>query len=154
MVGDFNVSGFDWKRGLSLPNFHDYSKLNEDTICTSTCRFNLSQCIHTATSTILLDIFFSYLSDLCVTPVDLWLATPDNNHHLLIISMYLPFSISIQNYVYWYRKFSSGDYALFQNILSTYDWSCVHGTTSVDLVIASLSAAVQNAMEQTIPRPS
>jgi hypothetical protein len=28
---------FDWKPSLSLPNFHYYSKLKEDVICTSTC---------------------------------------------------------------------------------------------------------------------
>jgi hypothetical protein len=58
----------------------------------------------------------------------------------------------MENYVYSYRKFSSGDYALLYNILSTFDWSCVYGTTSVDSAVACLNAAVQDAMEHAIPR--
>jgi hypothetical protein len=46
----------------------------------------------------------------------------------------------------WYR-----DSFYLYNILSTYAWSCVHGTTSVEAAVASLSAAVQDAMEQAIP---
>jgi hypothetical protein len=39
---------------------------------------------------------------------------------------------------------------LLYNILSTHDWSCVYGSTSVDSAVASLNAAAQDAMEQTI----
>jgi hypothetical protein len=68
-----------------------------------------------------------------------------------IISIYLPFSICIQHYVYSYRKFSSGDYALLYNILLIYDWFCIYGTSSVDSAVASLNAALQDAMEQATP---
>jgi hypothetical protein len=44
-----------------------------------------------------------------------------------------------------------GDYTLHYNILSTYQWSCVYGTTSVNAAVASLNAVVQDAMEQEIP---
>jgi hypothetical protein len=51
-----------------------------------------------------------------------------------------------------HRKFPFEDYTLLYNILSTYDWVCVHGTTSVVSAVASLNAAAQVAMEQAIPR--
>jgi hypothetical protein len=36
MVGDFNTPGFDWNHGLSVPDCHDYTKLRDDAIYTST----------------------------------------------------------------------------------------------------------------------
>jgi hypothetical protein len=50
-----------------------------------------------------------------------------------------------------YRNFAGDNYALLCNILSTCDWSGVH-ETSVDVAVASLSAAVRDAMEQAVPR--
>jgi hypothetical protein len=44
-----------------------------------------------------------------------------------------------------YRKFETGNYILFYNILSTYDWSSAY-ETSADVSLASLSAAVGGAM--------
>jgi peptidoglycan biosynthesis protein MviN/MurJ (putative lipid II flippase) len=66
---------------------------------------------------------------------------------LIIINIYLLFATKIENYVYSYRKFSSGDYTLLYNILSAYDWSCVR-VYLADSAVASLSAALQHAMEQ------
>jgi hypothetical protein len=37
MMGDFNTPGFDWYRGLSVPDCHYYSKLRGHAIYTSTC---------------------------------------------------------------------------------------------------------------------
>jgi hypothetical protein len=68
------------------------------------------------------------------------------------MNIYLPFATCIQNYVYSYRKFSSGDNALLYNILSTCNWSLVYGITSVNSAVAILNAAVQDAMEQATPR--
>jgi hypothetical protein len=151
MVGDFNAPGFDWKNCLSLLNSHYYSKLKGDAIYTSTCLLNLNQCIATVGSSNRLDLIFSNLSNLCITPVDPGLIMPDNYHPSLITNIYLPFATCIQNYVYSYRKFSSGDYALLYNILSTFVRSGVYGTTSVDSAVACLNAAVQDAMEHEIP---
>jgi hypothetical protein len=154
MVGDFNAPGFDWKSGLSLPYSHYYSKLKRDAIYTSTCLLNLNQCIDTVGSSNLFDLIFSNLSDLRITPVDPELINPDSYHPPMIINIYLPFTTCILNYVYSYRKFLSGDYALLYNILSTFDWSCEYGTTSVDSAVACLNAAVQDAMEHAIPSES
>jgi hypothetical protein len=139
--------GFDWKKGMSLPNPHYYSKLKGDAIYTSACLLNLNQCVETAGSGNLLDLIFSNLSDLDITPVYPGLIKPDNYHPPLAINIQLPFATDVQNYVYSYHKHSSGDYALLYNLLSNFDWSCVYGTTSV----ASLNAAVQDAMEYAIP---
>jgi hypothetical protein len=152
MVGDFNAPGFDWKSGLSLPNSHYYSKLKGDAIYTSTCLLNLNQCIDTVGSSSLLDLIFSSLSDLGIIPVDPGLIKSVNYHPSLITNIYLPLTTCIQNYVYSYRKFSFGDYALLYNILSTFNWSCLYGNTSVDSAVACLSVAVQDAMEHAIPR--
>jgi hypothetical protein len=152
MVGNFNAPGFDWNSDLALRNSHHYSKLKRHAIYTSTCLLNLNQRIDTVGSSNLLDLIFSNLSDLSITPFDPGLIKPHNYHHPLIINIYLPFTTCIQNYVYSYRKFSPGDYSMLYNILSTFYWSCVYGTTSVDSAVASLNAAVQHAMEHAIPR--
>jgi hypothetical protein len=54
--------------------------------------------------------------------------------------------INIKELYYYYY------YYLLYNILSTFDLSCVYVTTSVDSAVACLNAAVQDAMEHTIPR--
>jgi hypothetical protein len=77
---------------------------------------------------------------------------PDNYHLHLIKNIHQPFATCMHNYVYSYRKFSSGDYKLLYNILSTYACSCVYNTTSVDSAVTSLNAAVQDAMKHAIPR--
>jgi hypothetical protein len=152
MVGDFNAPGFDWKIGLSLPNSHYYSKLKGDAIYTSTCLLNFNQCIDTVGSSNLHDLIFSNISDISITPVDPGLIKSDNYHPPMIINFCLSPATSTQNYIHSYRKFSSGDYALLYNILSTCDWSCVYGTTSVDSAVACLNAAVEDAMEHAIFR--
>jgi hypothetical protein len=43
------------------------------------------------------------------------------------------------------------NYNLLYSILSACDWSSVYETSSVDVAVASLSAAVRGAMEQAIP---
>jgi hypothetical protein len=92
MVGDFNAPGFDWKSGLPLPNSHYYSKLTGDAIYTSTYLLNRNQFIDTVGSSNLLDLIFSNLSDLDITPVDPGLIKPDNFHPPLIINIYLSFA--------------------------------------------------------------
>ncbi|PNF20051.1 hypothetical protein B7P43_G05268 [Cryptotermes secundus] len=80
MVGDFSDPGFYWKTGLALPSSHYYSKLKRDAIYTSTCLLNLNQCIDNDSSSNLLDLIFSNLSDRSITPVDPGLIKPDNYH--------------------------------------------------------------------------
>jgi hypothetical protein len=121
MVGYFSASGFGWKSGLSLPHSHYYSKLKGDEIYTFTCLLNLGMCTDTVGSSKLIYLIFSNLSDSGITPVDPGLINPYNYHPPLIINIYLPFATCIQNYVYGYRKFSAGDYALLYNILSTFE---------------------------------
>ena len=43
MTGNFNAPGFDWERGVSLPNCHFYPKLEGDAIYTSTCFLGCTQ---------------------------------------------------------------------------------------------------------------
>jgi hypothetical protein len=64
----------------------------------------------------------------------------------------LPLSNCSQSVVCSYRKFSSGNYALLYHILSTADWSCMYGTSSVDSAVTCLNAVVQDALERAIPR--
>jgi hypothetical protein len=50
-------------------------------------------------------------------------------------------------YEFSYRKFETGNYILFYNILSTYDWSSAYETSSAVVAIVSLSVAFGGAME-------
>jgi hypothetical protein len=92
--------------------------------------------------------------ELCINHVDPRLVKLDNYHSLLIINIYLPFATYIQNYVQHIRtiNYHIKQYILLYNILYTYDWSCLYGTTSVSSTAASLNTAVQGTMEQAIPR--
>jgi hypothetical protein len=90
MVGDFNAPGFDWKSDMSLPNSHYYSKLKGGAIYTFTCHLNLNQCFDTVGSSNLLDLIFSNLRDISITPVDPGLIKCDNYHPPLIINMSAP----------------------------------------------------------------
>jgi hypothetical protein len=110
IVGDFNSPGFDWKCGLPQPNCHSYSKLKGDAIFTSTYILNLTQCLDTDGRSNLLDLIFSNLSDLCITPVDPGLIKPEYFHPPLNIKIHLPAAICTQNYVYSYRNYKSGHY--------------------------------------------
>jgi hypothetical protein len=101
---------------------------------------------------IIIDLIFTNLSDLDITPVDPGLIKPDNYHPPLIINVSLPFSNFSQSVICSYRKLSSGDYALLYHTLSTADWPCVYGTSSVDSAVACLIAVVQDALEHAIPR--
>jgi hypothetical protein len=152
IVGDFNAPGFDWKRELSLPNSHYYCKFKGEAIYSSTCLLNLNQCNVTDHTSNLLDLIFSNLSDLDITPVDPGIIKPDNYHPLLVINVSLPLSNCSQSVVSSYRKFSSGNYALLYHILSTTDWSCAYGTSSVDTAVTCLNAGVQDALECAISR--
>jgi hypothetical protein len=78
MAGDFNIPGFDWKRSLSVPNSHFYSKLKGDGIYTSARLLNLIQSTGTVGNSNLLDLVFSKLSDLYITPLDPGLVRSDN----------------------------------------------------------------------------
>jgi hypothetical protein len=77
-----------------------YENVEGDVIFTSTCLLNLNQCTDNVGSSNLLDLIFSNLNDLCIIPVDSVLIKADNYHPPLIINIYLPFAICIQNYVY------------------------------------------------------
>jgi hypothetical protein len=152
MVGDFNTPSFEWKCGLSLPKSHYYFQHKEDVMYISTCLLNLRECMITVGSNELLNLIFPNLSDLCITPVDNGLVKTDNFHALLDYQYLSVLFHLYSNYVYSYRKFSFGVYDLLYNILSIYDCSCVHDTTSVDSAVLSLNTAVHDAMAQAVPR--
>jgi hypothetical protein len=63
LLGDFNVPGFNWECGTSLPSSDHYSKLKGDAIYTSACLLGLRQLVVAADSLNLLDLVFGNLSD-------------------------------------------------------------------------------------------
>jgi hypothetical protein len=80
------------------------------------------------------------------------LIKPDTYNHPLTTDVCFPHVNNNLNCEFSYRNFTAGNYALLYNILSTCDWSGVHETSSVDVAVASLSAAVLDVMEQAVPR--
>jgi hypothetical protein len=90
LLGDFNAPGFNWGRGLPLPNSHYYSKLKGDAIYTSTCFLGFRQCVKAVDSHNLLDLVFDNFSDLKPDPADSGLVKPDSYHPPLNIYIYLP----------------------------------------------------------------
>jgi hypothetical protein len=80
------------------------------------------------------------------------LVAPDKYHPPLNIDVFLPKVNNNLNYEFSYRIFAAGNYTLLYNILSAYDCSSVYKTSSVDVAVARLNAAVRGAMDQAIPR--
>jgi hypothetical protein len=80
------------------------------------------------------------------------LVTPDKYHPPLNTDVLLPNVNNTLNYEFSYQIFAAGNYILLYNILSAYDWPSMCETSSVDVAVASLNAAVRGAMEQAIPR--
>jgi hypothetical protein len=100
----------------------------------------------------MLDLAFANFTDLKSVPADSGLVTPDTYHPPLSIDVFFPHVNNNFNCEFSYRIFAAGNYFLLYKILCTYDWSSVYETTSVDVAVASLNAAVSGAMEQAIPR--
>jgi hypothetical protein len=152
-LGDFNAPGFNWETGASLPKCHYYSKLKGDAIYTSTCLLGLRQCVEAVDSINMLGLVFANFTDLKLVPVDSGLVTPDTYHPPFSIDVLLPYvnNNNLKSEIS-YRIYSAGNYTLLYNILTTYDWSSVYETTSVDTAVANLNAAVRGAMEHAIPR--
>jgi hypothetical protein len=96
----------------------------------------------------MLDLVFANFTDPKSVPADSGLVTLDIYHPPLSIDVFLPHINNNLNCEFSYRIFAAGNYTLLYNVLSTYDWSSVYETISVDVAVASLSAA----MEQAIPR--
>jgi hypothetical protein len=76
LMGDFNTSRFDWKRGLSQANCHYYSKLKGEAIYTSTCLLDLRQRIDAVGSSCLLDIAFTNFRQLNINFIDSCIIKP------------------------------------------------------------------------------
>jgi hypothetical protein len=51
-----------------------------------------------------------------------------------------------QNFNIPYKSFSSGDYSVLHNALSTHDWSPLYNETSVDAAADRLNVAVTQAI--------
>jgi hypothetical protein len=152
LLGDFSAPSFNWEIGAPLSKCHYYSKLKEDAIYTSTCLLGLRQCVEAVDSINLLDLVFANFSDLKLVPVDSGLVTPDTYHPPLSIDVLLPHVNNNLNSEINYLIYSAGNYTLLYNLLSTYDWSSIYETNSVERAVASLNAAVHGAMEHAVPR--
>jgi hypothetical protein len=99
----------------------------------------------------MLDLDFANFTDLKSVPADSGLVTPDTYHFPLSTDVFLPYLNNNLNCDFSYRIVEPGNYTLLCNILFTYDWSSMHETTSVDVAVASLNAAVSGATEYPIP---
>jgi hypothetical protein len=80
------------------------------------------------------------------------LVNPVTYHSPLSIDVYLPHVNNNLNYEFIYRKFADCNYTLLYNNISASDLSGVYETSSVDVAVASLNAAVRDATEQANPR--
>lgn len=58
LIGDFNVPGFDWDKGLPSPHCHYYTKLKGEAIHSATCLLGLNQHNRPDGGGNLLDLFF------------------------------------------------------------------------------------------------
>jgi hypothetical protein len=107
--------------GLPLPNCHYYSKLKGGAIYTSTCLLGLRQCIEAVDRHNLLDLVFANFTDLKSVPAESVLVKPDICHPPSSIDVYLPYVNNNFNCEFSYQNFTTGNYTLLYDILSTCD---------------------------------
>jgi hypothetical protein len=114
---------------------------------TFTCLLGLRQCVEAVDSSNILEVVFANFTDLKFVPANSGLVMSDTYHRSLSIDIFLPPINTNLNSEFSNLIYAAGNYTLLYNILSTYDWSSMYETTSVDTAVASLSGA----MEQAIP---
>jgi hypothetical protein len=83
-MGDCNIPSFDWTGGLSLLNYHYYSKVKGD-VFISTCAFDFSRGIVSVGSSITLGSVFYNFSYLFITFDYSVALKPDTYHSSLAI---------------------------------------------------------------------
>jgi hypothetical protein len=99
----------------------------------------------------MLDLNFANFTDIKSVPFHSASVTPDTYHPPLSTDAILPHVNNNLKYECSYRNVAAGNYALLYNILSSYNWSSMYDTTSVDVAVASLNVAVRGATEHAIP---
>jgi hypothetical protein len=86
----------------------------------------------------MLDLVFANFSDLKLVPADSGLVTPDIYHPPFSMDVLLPRVNNNLNSEFSYQIYSTRNYTLLYNRLSTYECPSVYETTSVDTAVASL----------------
>ena len=151
LLGDFNVPGFDWNKGLPSPHCHYYTKLKGEVIHSAACLLGLIQYNHSVGDRNLLDLVFSNFANISLEHVDYGLVQSDHFHPPFIIDCSLSHWRNNLNSVSAYRRFPAGDYELLYNTLLSYDWSSLLNVSSVDAAVDMLNDAVTHAINVAIP---
>jgi hypothetical protein len=78
------------------------------------------------------------------------LVEPNTLHSSLVIDLRI-FLPSYTQSPRLFRNYARGDYVLFNNFLSSYDWSCVYNQSSTDCAVNHLNPVVTEALKSAIP---
>jgi hypothetical protein len=87
LLGDFNVSGFDWANGFPQLDSHYYTKIGGDVFHSAACYLGLSQHNLTIQNKNLLDLVFANVSCVNVTISNFDLVESDAVHPSLVIDL-------------------------------------------------------------------
>jgi hypothetical protein len=117
---------------------------------TPPCLLDFRQCIDAVGSSSLLGLVFTNFNQLHINFIDSGIVKPDAYYPPLFNHVFMLFEISTCKCVYSNYVFAFQDHMLY-NVLLTYDWSFMYKIISIDDVVASLNAVVQNAMVQAVP---
>jgi hypothetical protein len=101
LIGDFSAPNNDCERGLPLRNCYFYSKLNCDSIYTSTCLLNDNS----------LDQVFTNFSRVNTFFADAGVVKPDLCHQPIVIELPLDLYNSTSYHGHYYRKYTLGGYS-------------------------------------------
>jgi hypothetical protein len=80
-----------------------------------------------------------------------YLVQPDVFHPSFVAESMLPTRRSNLLSNISFRKYSSGNYLMLYNTLSTYDWSSLYNEISVDAAVDRLTVAVTHSIAKAIP---
>jgi hypothetical protein len=87
LLGDFNVPGFSWDKGMPAPHCHYYTKLKGEAIHSATCFLGLSQYNHSVGNSNLLDLVCSNIANISLHHVEYGLVQSDHFHPPFIIDV-------------------------------------------------------------------
>jgi hypothetical protein len=151
LLGDFNVSGFDWANSFPQANSYYYTKIRGDVVHSAACYLGLSQYNLAIKNKNLLDLVFANFSCVNVMISNLNLVEPDAFHPSLVIDLSSTIVSSHSQPCRLSRDYARADCSLQNRYLSSYDWSCGYNQSSSDSAVNQLKSVVTDVLNLAIP---
>jgi hypothetical protein len=141
MLGNFNVSNYDWINSVPFPYSYHYNKIKGNSVHTATCFLVLDQRNNSIISSTLLDLVFSDITDISPSISSSPVVTSVKYHPPLLLG----FNLTLGCHLVSLTPRRSHD------VLRHSGWSFVLNENSVHSAVHNLTATVREAINVMIP---